>query len=199
MEHFLTIYEVLKEYLSGMILPNTAELLGIYGRVSYSLRNILSKDVLTILLQVCVNSFNIVNGEMQPVGTGVYLAPSIIDHSCAPNAVVTFDGFELKVQAIQDLPCLDWDAIRICYIDLMNCNSDRMKELKERYYFDCDCPRCHSDNIDRYHYAAKCQDCGSPLFATVIILMYFAYFVLLCLFIGKRKTTRLLLRVQLRS
>lgn len=34
MEHFLTICEVLKEYLSDTILPNPVELLGIYGRVS---------------------------------------------------------------------------------------------------------------------------------------------------------------------
>lgn len=34
MEHFMTICEVLKEYLSEVILPNSAELLGIYGRVS---------------------------------------------------------------------------------------------------------------------------------------------------------------------
>lgn len=33
MEQFETICQVLNEYLSDVILPNTAELLGIYGRV----------------------------------------------------------------------------------------------------------------------------------------------------------------------
>lgn len=100
---------------------------------------------------------------MQAIGTGIYLAPSIIDHSCSPNAVVTFDGFKLRLQLIQELPTLDWKLIRISYIDLMNCNNDRKKELKERYYFDCDCPRCQSDTIDQYHYAAKCPSCQSPI------------------------------------
>lgn len=34
MEHFSTIYACLQEFLSGYILPNSAELLSIYGRVS---------------------------------------------------------------------------------------------------------------------------------------------------------------------
>ena len=122
---------------------------------------------------------------MQSVGTGIYLAPSILDHSCSPNAVVTFDGFHLRVQLLEDLPVLDWDSIRISYIDLMNCNSDRKKELKERYYFDCDCPRCNSDDIDRYHYAAKCPRCGSPVPVKVLYLLHYSFYVTYNLFIQK--------------
>lgn len=35
MEHFTSLYGVLHEYLGESMLPNTAELLGIYGRVNY--------------------------------------------------------------------------------------------------------------------------------------------------------------------
>lgn len=35
MEHFVTICGVLNQYLSDSVLPNTAELLGIYGRVCH--------------------------------------------------------------------------------------------------------------------------------------------------------------------
>ena len=104
---------------------------------------------------------------MQSIGTGIYLAPSIIDHSCSPNAVVTFDGFKLRVQLTQQIPSIDWASIRISYIELMNSTHDRMLELKERYYFDCDCPRCHSDNIDKYHYASKCPSCQSAIIVKV--------------------------------
>lgn len=34
LEHFSTLYEVLKEYMGEAYLPNAIELLGIYGRVS---------------------------------------------------------------------------------------------------------------------------------------------------------------------
>ena len=122
---------------------------------------------------MCINSFSIVNGEMQAIGTGIYLAPSILDHSCSPNAVVTFDGIELRVQVTEDLPVLDWDSLRISYIDLFNSNADRLKELKERYYFDCDCPRCNSDEIEKYHYALKCPHCCSPRSVKVrVFLLY---------------------------
>ncbi|XP_046437813.1 histone-lysine N-methyltransferase SMYD3-like [Daphnia pulex] len=146
MEYFMTICGVLNEYLSNEIFPNSVELLGIYGRM-------------------CINSFNILNGEMQAIGTGIYLAPSILDHSCSPNAVATFDGFKLRIQLTQELPKLEWDSIRISYIDLMNSKSHRKKELKDRYYFDCDCPRCKNDDIDCYHYAAKCPTCQKPVIA----------------------------------
>ena len=123
---------------------------------------------LLILIQVCVNSFNIVNGEMQAIGTGVYLGPSILDHSCSPNAVVTFDGFHLRCTLTEDLPSLDFDSIRISYIDMMSSKEERLKELKERYYFDCDCPRCtDKTDIDRYHYAAKCSSCTGAVIVKV--------------------------------
>jgi SET and MYND domain-containing protein len=118
---------------------------------------------------MCINSFNILNGEMQAIGTGIYLAPSILDHSCSPNAVATFEGFKLRIQLTQEISKLDWDSIRISYIDLMNSKSHRRKELKDRYYFDCDCPRCKSDDIDRYHYAAKCPSCQNPIIVKVCI------------------------------
>lgn len=70
---------------------------------------------------------------------------------------------------MEDVPSLNWDAIRISYIDLMSSRTDRMKELKKRYYFDCDCPRCHSDTIvDRHQYAAKCPDCDNPITVKVM-------------------------------
>ena len=105
---------------------------------------------------------------MQAIGTGVYLGPSILDHSCQPNAVVTFDGFHLRCTLTEDLPSLDWNSIRICYIDMMNCKEDRLKELKDRYYFDCDCPRCtDKTDVDRHHYAAKCPKCSLPVIGKV--------------------------------
>lgn len=119
---------------------------------------------------------------MQSIGTGIYLAPSIIDHSCSPNAVVTFDGFTLRVQLTKELPTLDWADIRISYIELMNSTCDRMKELRERYYFDCDCPRCHSDKIDQYHYAAKCPSCCSPVPVKVFSFVIFLCCVIYILF-----------------
>ena len=171
MEHFATIAMVLSEYLENVVLPNPIELIGIYGRV-------------------CVNSFNIVNGELQCIGTGIYLGPTILDHSCSPNAVATFDGKQINIQLIEDLPFLDWDRIRISYIDQMNSTADRLKELKERYYFTCDCPRCTSGDVNRHQYAFKCQNCSRPIPVMVSIthkyFMVHTYFFLLFNYIYRR-------------
>lgn len=60
---------------------------------------------------MCVNSFCICTQELQSVGTGIYLAASILDHSCTPNAVVTFEGTTLYLRSIEKLPSLDWSKV----------------------------------------------------------------------------------------
>lgn len=58
-----------------------------------------------------INSFTILDVNMNSIGTGIYLASSIIDHSCNPNAVATFDGKTINIRAIQDMPNLDWKQV----------------------------------------------------------------------------------------
>lgn len=79
---------------------------------------------------------------MNSIATGIYLAVSIIDHSCNPNAVATFNGKKLFLRALEDIPDFSWDKVFISYIDLLNTRDIRRKELKENYYFLCTCSRC---------------------------------------------------------
>lgn len=51
MEHFTTICEVLKDYLSDTILPNPVELMGIYGRVSFPLVHPVLAFSFTLVIQ----------------------------------------------------------------------------------------------------------------------------------------------------
>ncbi|EFN77865.1 SET and MYND domain-containing protein 3 [Harpegnathos saltator] len=100
MEHFISLCGVLLEFLGEALMPNTAELIGIYGRI-------------------CINSFNILDLDMNSIGVGIYLGASVIDHSCKPNAVVTFEGTTIIVRTLIDLPYLDWsqadlDVSKIC-------------------------------------------------------------------------------------
>lgn len=64
---------------------------------------------------MCINSFTISNQEFQTVGTGVYLAASILDHSCEPNAVATFEGKTLLIHAISEIPKFDWSKASVAY------------------------------------------------------------------------------------
>ena len=93
-------------------LPNKTEFMGIYGRL-------------------CINSFNILDDDLDSIGTGIYLAASILDHSCKPNAVATFEGPTISIRLIEDIPELKWDEIRISYVELLDLPEVRRKDLKK--------------------------------------------------------------------
>jgi len=40
------------------------------------------------------------SADLQSVGTAVYLGPSVLDHSCQPNAVATFEGTRLCIRLV---------------------------------------------------------------------------------------------------
>lgn len=62
---------------------------------------------------MCVNGFNILDPEMLSIGTGIYLACSVIDHSCDPNAVAVFEGITIHIRALKDIPVLDWTKVYV--------------------------------------------------------------------------------------
>ncbi|KAK2707118.1 histone-lysine N-methyltransferase SMYD3-like isoform X2 [Artemia franciscana] len=147
MIHFVATYKMLKKFIgTDMSLPNESDLLGIYGRVS-------------------VNSFNIVDIEYRTLGVGLYLAASIFDHSCTPNAVPVFNGISLKIIALEDIECID--KVFISYIDVMNLTAERRKQLKYKYFFDCMCEKCTDPNSDKVMSSLKCStpNCDAPIFA----------------------------------
>ncbi|CAB3221678.1 unnamed protein product [Arctia plantaginis] len=146
MDHFTSLCVVLYDFLKDISLPNTVELMGLYGRM-------------------VINSFMILDIDMNSIGTGIYLASSILDHSCNPNAVATFDGKTINIRAIRDMPCLDWNQIRISYIDLMKTPYDRQTELLQNYYFLCQCDRCMDETQIKYAHAAIClnKQCNNPV------------------------------------
>lgn len=105
---------------------------------------------LEIFGKMVVNTYTITNYEECPVGTGLYIGPSILDHSCTPNAHAVFDGSTLRLRATADIECNSVDGIRVSYIDLKELRRTRIEELRERYYFSCNCPRCSADEAQEY-------------------------------------------------
>ncbi|CAG0915467.1 unnamed protein product [Notodromas monacha] len=118
LEHFQAVSKVLEDFFrhSDFVLPNASELLGIFGRIS-------------------VNCFNLVDGEFTVIGSAVYLAASIFDHSCDPNAVAIFNGHNLEIRSIKEIPDFDLNRVFISYIDQLQSTVDRKRELHSGYYF----------------------------------------------------------------
>ncbi|XP_073984319.1 SET and MYND domain containing, class 3 isoform X2 [Rhodnius prolixus] len=145
MEHAVSLYGVLKGFMEENNLPNFSEFTGIYGRV-------------------VVNSFNILDGDMNNLGTGIYLGASTIDHSCEPNAVAVFSGTSITIRTIKDIPEFKWSKVRICYIDSLKSTEERRSALLEQYYFLCDCPRCNSlTKHNVLEASVECQKCFSSI------------------------------------
>jgi SET and MYND domain-containing protein len=64
----------------------------------------------------------------------------LVNHSCNPNAIVGFDGQVTVVKALRDIE--QDEQIFISYVDSTNPYAKRQMELAERYFFQCDCPKC---------------------------------------------------------
>ena len=53
--------------------------------------------------RISVNSFSILDAESNPIGVGVYLPASKIDHACEGNVTPSFEGVRLNLRARADV------------------------------------------------------------------------------------------------
>ena len=73
MEHLFSLKCVLEDFFgTNTQVPEFEELLEIYGRIN-------------------TNAFHI-SHNIENIAIGIYLGPSVLDHSCSPNAIITFQG-----------------------------------------------------------------------------------------------------------
>ncbi|KAI1142798.1 SET domain-containing protein [Hypoxylon sp. FL0543] len=100
-----------------------------------------------IMCKIQVNSFSRGAGDIGQ--NGFYSGPALamLNHSCIPNAFVTFEGRDAILHANREIK--EGQEIEISYIDHHASRPQRQKSLKMRYYFDCACPRCRED-LDVY-------------------------------------------------
>lgn len=138
--------KILTRYIGADNVPNESDFIGIYGRV-------------------LVNRFCLSDELNIPMGSAVYLAASIFDHSCIPNAHPSFVGKKLSIRTLVDLPELNLDKVRISYIDCVNSREMRQKDLFDHWYFWCDCDLCNSE--ERAHFE-NFIICENPLCSTHI-------------------------------
>eukprot|EP00794_Sanderia_malayensis_P017349 gene17349-19082_t len=124
------------------------------------------------------NSSAVVEYQQKRVGTAVYPMSSMLNHSCDPTCVLTFNGNIIKVKLAKNVNA--GDEISICYgphYKKMKFKDQRINSLKSQYYFQCTCPPCeneigHNDVSNAYKClhceaaldknATECQSCSRP-------------------------------------
>ncbi|KAL4783982.1 hypothetical protein BJX76DRAFT_357430 [Aspergillus varians] len=95
-----------------------------------------------------LNAFNLTNSLYDRIGLYLHPYAALINHSCDYNAVVGFDGPELYIKAIR--PIAKDEQILISYVDTTYPTRIRQKELRERYFFTCQCKKCtHEKEEDK--------------------------------------------------
>ncbi|XP_005489779.1 histone-lysine N-methyltransferase SMYD3 isoform X3 [Zonotrichia albicollis] len=70
-------------------------------------------DFFQIFTKVTCNSFTISNGEMQDVGVGLYPSMSLLNHSCDPNCVIVFEGYQLLLHSVREIQIGEEDAEKL--------------------------------------------------------------------------------------
>ncbi|KAG2701046.1 hypothetical protein I3760_06G025100 [Carya illinoinensis] len=107
------------------------------------------KEIAENFSKFACNAHTICDGELRPLGTGLYPVISIINHSCLPNSVLVFEGRLAVVRAVQHIT--QGAEVLISYIETAGSTMTRQKALTEQYLFTCTCPRCikagQSDDI----------------------------------------------------
>ena len=75
------------------------------------------------------------------IGFGVYPAAAALNHSCAPNCVLTYgEGAGIRVRTTSGVK--RGDELTHAYVNLAAPTRTRRAELHAKYAFTCDCSRC---------------------------------------------------------
>ncbi|KAK5166907.1 uncharacterized protein LTR77_007636 [Saxophila tyrrhenica] len=99
----------------------------------------LERAKMVVCAMMC-NSSRLVTPTFDPLGLVLDPSTAVMNHSCSPNAVVVFDGPKLSVRVLERVQ--QGDEITISYIDSSAPYGVRQAELRDQYFFTCNCSKC---------------------------------------------------------
>ena len=100
-------------------------------------------EFLELYGKVVINNFELrQTGSGESYGMAVYLAPSIVDHSCVPNAWVEIVGKKLIMRSTVDIDKVEMKKVFFSYINTEAELDERQNYLKKYFFFSCDCQKC---------------------------------------------------------
>ena len=86
------------------------------------------------------NNFGVLDSLLHVVGAACYPTTALLNHSCAPNCVLTYDGNRVEVRTLCEVAA----GTELChsYVELCQPTAVRQRVLAEGYGFVCRCARC---------------------------------------------------------
>lgn len=100
------------------------------------------------------NNFGILDALHSSIGEGVYPCAALLNHSCAPNAILRYKldsgdnvgkGKAFQPPLLQIVACRDigkGEELTHSYVDLMLSTKERQARLLKTHGFTCECKRC---------------------------------------------------------
>ena len=86
------------------------------------------------------NAHTICDGELQPIGLGLFPLAALTNHDCEPSACQSFEGARIVLRALR--PLRAGELVTIAYVDLAQAGAARRAELFKGYCFMCRCSAC---------------------------------------------------------
>lgn len=86
-------------------------------------------------------------GTASSVGASLDLVSAVINHSCAPNAHIFFEGTQLRLRSLTKIPA--GAELTISYVDPTIYLSGRQELLFKEHFFTCVCKRCKTEKKEQ--------------------------------------------------
>ncbi|KAG0370796.1 hypothetical protein BC939DRAFT_448688 [Gamsiella multidivaricata] len=97
-------------------------------------------ELIQYLCRFHCNNFSIHDTQLFTMAEGTFPIGALFNHSCRPNAIVMYEGKVQVVKALEDIEL--GQEVCTSYVDNGVQRTERRQLLREKYYFDCLCPRC---------------------------------------------------------
>lgn len=97
-------------------------------------------DVTSLFSTFRCNNFGVLDPLLAVVGAACHPAAALLNHSCAPNCVLTYRGKTLEIRTLRTVAADE----ELChsYTELCQPTAVRQQAIRESYGFVCRCSRC---------------------------------------------------------
>lgn len=120
-----------------------ADLITIIQKVEISQTKINTAICAAILLRFQMNAFYLNNDLFTPLAAAVFNRTSLLNHSCVPNVIMTYDPRKRTQQVRVVAGIAAGEELVHSYVDLIRCRRERATILQKDYAFSCSCsPQC---------------------------------------------------------